>query len=771
MPSTYKAATYAASALWLEDSKVQYKPNPKWGKSFHRYAAYEKATTVGEALRFGAYPADLLFDFEKGHLTVSEPLREKPLDLFAMKSFEELTYTDKVLSRYTYLADPSKGGEIDSERIQVLEESIRKQRANMRRLRKIQIASVLEIKEVDSLADSTGFWESPLMMARRSLANQQAKEVLELLEAEPRKLTDFEVLSVLRLWDFRENVTRQNVMKPGQTFIYSDTVGLVADRTGHIVAKEETRRYPQFGQFLCRWLRDHTPDDLGADFVFTSININKNYAGRLHRDGSNVGPSCLKAFGDFKGGQLNYFAEDDRSIKLEVLEETMSERSVKLDVAHGLALFDGKRGHWVDEFEGERYSLVFFTCPRYDRMTDDTRQIMDAAGFPVPDEAKMAKLLTVLRRPRGYGEAKPAAKVAQAAESIHDAPFLFWAHDSPARAEQEAEAREYWQRRGLREPIVKDGPQSVIPRIEWEHRGNKRNVSWNEDHLYLVLPGEPTRKDLILEGYRNMVDAAAFLNDPESKVPKAITKEGCCAVFSNRTKIWYCLFRFGRKEAAMKIFGLEAELPQPKRSERAPAQAPAQQQTTPTRKRKQAGADGSEQSAKKQRMARPTPAATPKGRAGKGAAPESDPTSPGHLSLAKKLVKSARAKTAAQKKEKEEEGAKTRPGMSLDRRAVLQKLAACTGETRIELKSGGKTAESHSGSYKRYEGYQPAKTMQEALDLGAVPGDLIYDCQAGLLKILDRRPRGRPRKDAGNETPKSRFDCHARRWRETLAQA
>merc|ERR1719367_156384 len=231
------------------------------------------------------------------------------------------------------------------------------------------------------------------MMARRSMANQQAKDFLDVANAEQRKLTSFEVLSVLRLWDFRENMTRLNVMQPGQTFVWSDTMGLVADRTGHIVAKEETRRYPQFGQFLCRWLCDNLPSDLGMDFVFTSININKNYAGRLHRDASNVGPSCLKAFGDFTGGQLNYFPEDDKSMKLETMEELKGEKSVVLEARNGLTLFDGKRGHWVSPFEGERYSLVFFTCPRFHKITDETRQYMEAAGFPLPDEESLKKLL------------------------------------------------------------------------------------------------------------------------------------------------------------------------------------------------------------------------------------------------------------------------------------------------------------------------------------------------------------------------------------------
>merc|ERR1711972_1197441 len=74
------------------------------------------------------------------------------------------------------------------------------------------------------------------------------------------------------------------------------------------------RCHPEVMQLLNKYLLDHHPSDLGMkQFPFTSININKAYNGRLHRDGNNVGPSILKAFGDFTGGALRYYPNDDRS--------------------------------------------------------------------------------------------------------------------------------------------------------------------------------------------------------------------------------------------------------------------------------------------------------------------------------------------------------------------------------------------------------------------------------------------------------------------------
>merc|ERR1719375_204968 len=453
-----------------------------------------------------------------------------------------MTYTDKVLVRYGYHAAGGSG----SGKIELLDESIRKQRADMKRLQKLELAKNLNIKDADELHDRSGFWETPVMMAKRSMAAAQAKDIMEVADREGRKVTDYEILQVLRLWDFRENETRLNVMREGQKFVYSDTVGLVASRTGLILAKEETRRYPEFGRLLNRWLREHVDaKDLGAEFVYTSININKNYAGRLHRDGNNVGPSMLKAFGDFTGGQLNYFAEDDRSAKLEVLG-AMKNTSVKLDVQKGVVLFDGKRGHAVDDFRGERYSLVFFTCPRFEKMSKECRGYMSASGFPIPTQGSMAKVLNLLRKPRGY---RAGGRREEKDKSITGAPFVFYAHGQYAKEEKRAQA--YWKKRGMRKVISAD----TSLKVQWEHNKHHQGRKWSETSFF-VIPREPARKDLVLRSASTMADAAIFLNKEEAKAPKAVAKEGCCALFGCRTKVWYVLYARGQRQHALEVFGM-----------------------------------------------------------------------------------------------------------------------------------------------------------------------------------------------------------------------
>merc|ERR1719350_814561 len=133
-------------------------------------------------------------------------------------------------------------------------------------------------------------------------------------------------------------------MREGFNWVHSDTIGAMPQRTGTVQLNEEARHYPSVTKLLNRWLRGHLPPAMAKQFLWTSINVNKNYAARLHRDKNNVGPSMISAFGDFAGGALNYYREDDKRERLEVLQPLTGEKS-KLDLGQGLLMFDGKRGH------------------------------------------------------------------------------------------------------------------------------------------------------------------------------------------------------------------------------------------------------------------------------------------------------------------------------------------------------------------------------------------------------------------------------------------
>ena len=83
-------------------------------------------------------------------------------------------------------------------------------------------------------------------------------------------------------------------------------------------------------------------------FVFTGVQLNKNYRILPHKDSANIGVSYLVALGDYEGGGRTIV---DYKFKV-----------VKLDARAGPVSFDGsKYWHWIENWvKGNRYSLVFF---------------------------------------------------------------------------------------------------------------------------------------------------------------------------------------------------------------------------------------------------------------------------------------------------------------------------------------------------------------------------------------------------------------------------
>lgn len=245
-----------------------------------------------------------------------------------------------------------------------------------------------QLKDLNDQQDPEGGKDSIEVAIGRREAQDKARGILKAATAEGgRPITDEEVLSCLRLWGFKENVNRSNVMPEGTKFVHSDTIGIIKMSTcERTLLTVGTKRYPEFTKLIMKWLKDRMPADLEREFTFTSVNINKNYAGRLHRDGNNVGPSFIKAFGDFKQGELNYWPSDD---KKGPLEELKAKDKVTVNLKDNLLLFDGNRGHYVNPFKGNRFSLVFFSIRTWNKIPKkDAKEARDC-GIPLPTKASM----------------------------------------------------------------------------------------------------------------------------------------------------------------------------------------------------------------------------------------------------------------------------------------------------------------------------------------------------------------------------------------------
>jgi hypothetical protein len=372
----YRDETFEIVTRWKADTKIAYRQHAKapGTKSHVRYEKYQKAKTVGEALRLGSWPADWCWDYERGFIKVLGNVRDEPVDITSV--------TDEAIHKFT---------DVD--------------RAVFQWYRK-ELCKKLGVT-LEDLIEGKGSQESTLMRAHRLASQREAKKILVSAQKEKRQITDAELTRVLKEWGFGKNPNRVNVMKPGQTWVWSDNLGLTRDRQGDIHVTQATEIYPEVVQVISKWFTDRLPAE-AKDFKFTSLNVNKDYAAFIHRDGNNLGPSMISAFGDFTGGSLNYYPEDDASQKdLTKLGGELT--PVKLDLKAGLAMFNGNCAHSVDDFEGNRFSIVYFTIGCHAKMKDADKVKLRGLGLRVP--AVDEDPYTILRPPLGRQNRKTAIKM------------------------------------------------------------------------------------------------------------------------------------------------------------------------------------------------------------------------------------------------------------------------------------------------------------------------------------------------------------------------
>jgi len=384
--TSYRDETFEVVTRWKETTRIQYKPHAKapGSKSHIRYEKYSKAKTVGEALKLGSWPADWCWDYERGFIKVLGDVRKEPLDMTKVQDNSVLTDVDTCIHGW------------------IKKELAKKLGLNVKDL------------SVDKISN-----ESVPMRAHRLVAQREAKKRLEAADKAGRAITEAEVTKTLQEWAFAKNKDRQNVLPKGQDWVWSDTLGFLrarGDSLGHIT--RATTLYPDVTRLICRYLTDRLPPDV-AGFKFTSLNLNCNYAGALHRDGNNFGPSCIRAFGDFTGGELNYWQEDDQSIPRDKLHKLPLAGKATHPLKDGIAMFNGNCAHSVTDFKGERFSIVYFTVNCHATAKPEDRAALSDLGMPLP--AKDEDPHAHLRAPLGFRKLSAAKKAASKKPA-----FRFW---------------------------------------------------------------------------------------------------------------------------------------------------------------------------------------------------------------------------------------------------------------------------------------------------------------------------------------------------------
>jgi len=93
----------------------------------------------------------------------------------------------------------------------------------------------------------------------------------------------------------------------------------------------------------CKFFKHYYP----REFKFSTIQYNYNSRASKHIDGNNVGESVIIAMGDYTGGRLIIYDEDDKP--------------QYYDIKHKFLRFNGSKFyHEVEPYQGNRLSLVFF---------------------------------------------------------------------------------------------------------------------------------------------------------------------------------------------------------------------------------------------------------------------------------------------------------------------------------------------------------------------------------------------------------------------------
>jgi len=124
-------------------------------------------------------------------------------------------------------------------------------------------------------------------------------------------------------------------------------------------------------------LTELSNEDL-PDFKFTSIQVNASIQCAPHVDRNNLGPSQMLTLGDYTGGQTWVHDEENGTVEY-VVESNISKkykkglklRGVVHETRNRWIFFNAKQLHYTLPFEGERYTIVyfsnsqFFSCPEF----------------------------------------------------------------------------------------------------------------------------------------------------------------------------------------------------------------------------------------------------------------------------------------------------------------------------------------------------------------------------------------------------------------------
>jgi len=236
--------------------------------------------------------------------------------------------------------------------------------------------------------------------SKYKLAETKALEHLSWAKSAKKPVTAEHIVQVLSVWPFMRNTKRANVMPKGTNFVQSEMLGVVRIRmyAKHVIFAK-TRAYPAVTKLLCQFICDNPPNALppGTKFPFTTICINKDYSARRHRDSNNSGVTAVVAMGNYTGGRLRYWPKDPGPRAVPDVTK-LDERDMEVaDVREKPKLVDSTKAHEVEPFEGQRFSIVYFTTSGRHNVEQSVRRTAKTTyRIQFPEKGAVEKLESFL---------------------------------------------------------------------------------------------------------------------------------------------------------------------------------------------------------------------------------------------------------------------------------------------------------------------------------------------------------------------------------------
>jgi len=161
----------------------------------------------------------------------------------------------------------------------------------------------------------------------------------------PEKITYEDVYAALDSIKFPTIYSRMNVRCEDAQPYKAMCLGVVDARCYGVLVSTHCLDRPRLTKLLTAFAQEHIPG-----FTYTSIQINKNYASALHCDKRNMGDSFIVGVGNYTDGALWVHGLD------------------AIDCHNRWLSFDGNIPHCTLPFTGTRYSLIYFTNSKYEKL-------------------------------------------------------------------------------------------------------------------------------------------------------------------------------------------------------------------------------------------------------------------------------------------------------------------------------------------------------------------------------------------------------------------